>query len=163
VAELIKIKNDVFVNPVATHALQSLTARRDLPVKLAWALAKFSKKWMSIGDTFEKFRMELITKHQGALPPGSGEYIFPDDKAKAAFDADFKLLLEEECDTLIPKIKYDVILNLTPQELVTLDYMFDYSALDEMEIEPAPAPEPPPAPSNVTEMAGRKSNKNKRS
>lgn len=122
-----KIKNEVLVNSIGV--LSKLT-NMELPIKLSYALSKNITKIDRELEVYNKERQKLIEKYgekdnEGKLKTKEDGTINILDID--SFNKDLKEILEIETEVDIHLIDLESIntdINITPGELMVIDYMF---------------------------------------
>lgn len=126
-----KLSNERIINDAT--ALGTLS-RRELPVKVSYAIAKNIAKIERELKIYTNERVKLIDKYALKDKKGNvkaddnGQIIFKDG-CKEKWDKDIRDLLDIEVEVDIHKFKLDELINsgcsMTPSELMLIDYMIE--------------------------------------
>ncbi|MDU8967559.1 MAG: hypothetical protein E7H39_17170 [Clostridium sp.] len=123
-----KLRNEKIVNSI--HVLSKLT-NMDLNIKVSYAIAKNISKIEKELEVYNKEKSKLINKYgekdeEGKLKKNEDETVKIIDTE--SWDKDIKELLEFENEIDIHKINEEDLFkcncNITPGELMLIDYMF---------------------------------------
>ena len=123
-----KLRNEKIVNSI--HVLSKLT-NMDLNIKVSYAVAKNISKIEKELEVYNKEKSKLINKYgekveEGKLKKNEDETVKIIDTE--SWDKDIKELLEFENEIDIHKINEEDLFkcncNITPGELMLIDYMF---------------------------------------
>lgn len=109
----------------------SIIAKKQLPVKVSYAIAKNISKIEKELKIYEKERLKLLEKY--AVKDKDGKVVIEKNKIKIdenkrdSWEKEINELLEIEVDINMHKFKLEYLdnLNMSAEELVLLDYMIE--------------------------------------
>jgi hypothetical protein len=126
----LKMKNDTFT-PDKQMALRKVFSCQTIPAKTSLRLMKVARAIQAHGELFEAARKQAFARHNAVLN-AQGNYDFPKPTDRLAFDAEFKVLMEDTFEIpLDVKLPYQDEFHLTALDMLHTGELFDFSALEE--------------------------------
>jgi hypothetical protein len=113
------------VNAVNSGALARL-ASKELPIKTAFKLRNLIKQTAPIMENYETSRVEMLKKVDAKLNEQTQIWDFPTPEARAAFDAEFKELVEVDIEINASTLKlanFNASISFTTMDLDLLDWL----------------------------------------
>lgn len=109
-------------------ALQRLAGER-FPANIAYRIQRNIQALSPDGEAYEKARADLIRNKYGDPIEGtSDQFVVKDPEKIKLFTEEIKKLLEEETEVTIMTLKLEVLHDITPIDLMVLEYMIEKPA-----------------------------------
>jgi hypothetical protein len=128
-----KLTNAIFNDTKFFESVRKINDFSGFSAKDAYRLHRLSKELTTRAEAYNTIRTKLLEKH-GTKDEEAGQFKFDPSKARE-FESEFNDLLSIEFELDFNKIPFPDDLVLSPSEINSVEWLFDFSEFEKEDVE----------------------------